>query len=77
MIEPLSLDELRSGPSTVDIVTAGRAVGVGRTKAHQMARTGTFPVRVLVIGKRYRVSTAELCSFLGIPVTGESGDVAA
>ncbi|MFI0410623.1 DNA-binding protein [Actinomadura sp. 3N508] len=57
--------ELRSLPVTVDLVTAGRVFGVGRTKAYQLARTGGFPCRVLRIGHNYRVSTADLLAALG------------
>ncbi|HET9254894.1 MAG TPA: DNA-binding protein [Pseudonocardiaceae bacterium] len=60
-------------PAAVDIVTAGRAVGVGRTKAHELARTGQFPVAVLRLGNSYRVRTADLLTYLGI----EPGDGAA
>lgn len=67
--------ELRSLPVTVDLVTAGRAFGVGRTKAYQLARTGRFPCRVLCIGRNYRVLTADLLAALGL--TGPGTDRAA
>lgn len=72
MIESLTRAELDKLPTVVDLVTAGRALGIGRTKAHEMARAGTFPVRVLPLGRRYRVSTAELRDFLRIRTNGES-----
>ncbi|TYB41010.1 helix-turn-helix domain-containing protein [Actinomadura chibensis] len=58
--------EIRSLPATIDLVTAGRVFGVGRTKAYQLARTGEFPCRVLRVGQSYRVSTADLLAVLGL-----------
>lgn len=63
---PMTRAQLLALPATVDLVTAGRAVGIGKTKAHEMARAGTFPVRVLRLGKAYRVPTAELLALLGV-----------
>ena len=59
-------DELLSLPVTVDVETAGRAFGVGRTVAYRMVRDGQFPVPVLRVGNKYRVSTAELWRMLGV-----------
>lgn len=59
-------DELLSLPVTVDVETAGRAFGVGRTVAYRMVRDGEFPVPVLRVGNKYRVSTAELWRMLGV-----------
>ncbi|GAA4863944.1 DNA-binding protein [Saccharopolyspora cebuensis] len=63
--------ELLALPAAIDLVTAGRALGIGRTKAHELARAGQFPVRVLRLGSAYRVPTAEVLDLLGIttPVT--------
>jgi excisionase family DNA binding protein len=51
-------DELLTLPATIDVVTAARALGIGRTTAYQLARAGEFPVPVLRLGTRYRVPTA-------------------
>lgn len=61
--------EIRSLPATIDLVTAGRMFGVGRTKAYQLARTGHFPCRVLRVGRSYRVPTADLITVLGLTRT--------
>ncbi|MFI0487079.1 DNA-binding protein [Actinomadura sp. 9N215] len=65
----LTAAEIRSLPATIDLVTAGRVFGVGRTKAYQLARTGQFPCRVLRVGRNYRVPTAELLTVLGLAST--------
>jgi hypothetical protein len=65
-VKGLTAAEIRSLPATIDLVTAGRVFGIGRTKAYQLARTGEFPCRVLRIGSSYRVATADLISALGL-----------
>jgi hypothetical protein len=77
MVEPLSPDELRNLPSAVDLVTAGRGFGIGRTKANQLARAGQFPVPVLRIGNSYRVTRAALLRALGESLADEPGGTAA
>jgi Helix-turn-helix domain len=68
--EPMSEDEALALPVSVDLETAGRAFGFGRTKAHELARAGEFPCAVKLIGKRYRVLRADLLPALGIdPLT--------
>lgn len=57
--------ELLSLPVSVDLVTAGRALGMGRTLAYELARKGQFPVRLLRLGTSYRVPRAELLRELG------------
>ena len=67
----MSLEELLGLPVTMDLPAAGRAFGLGRTKAHEMARAGEFPCRVMRIGRFYRVRKADLMHELGLTVTGE------
>jgi hypothetical protein len=65
---PMNRAELLALPSSVDLAMAGRALGLGRTKSHELARAGQFPVRVLRLGNAYRVPTADLLALLGIDV---------
>jgi hypothetical protein len=58
--------EISTLPAVVDLVTAGRALGLGRTKAYELARAGEFPCRVLRVGKTYLVPTAGLLALLGL-----------
>jgi hypothetical protein len=79
MIRPMTPTELRDLPVSVDLVTAARAFGLGRTKAHELARSGQFPCRVLRVGERYRVPRSELLRALGFdPSAGvaPAGDAA-
>lgn len=69
----MTTGEIRALPVVVDLVTAGRALGIGRTKSHELARAGEFPVPLLRLGTRYRVRRADLLELLRIedePSTG-------
>jgi len=62
----LTADELRALPATIDLPTAARALGLGRTKAYELARLGQFPCRILRIGSSYRIPTQDLLRYLGL-----------
>ncbi len=62
----LSISEVLALPAVVDLVTAARALGLGRTTAYALARDGAFPCRVLRVGAVYRVPTPELLAVLGL-----------
>jgi len=64
--------ELRALPAVIDVATAARALGLGRSTAYDLARRGKFPCRVLHIGSSYRVPTAELLRVLGIEPADET-----
>lgn len=53
---------------TVGLVTAGRALGIGRELAYQLARAGEFPCPVLPLGRRYVVTKIALLKVLGYDV---------
>ncbi len=61
--------ELLGLPTTVDIVTAGRALGLGRAGAYDLASRGEFPCRIVKVGRFIRVPRAELFRVLGVPET--------
>ncbi|MEU7004186.1 helix-turn-helix domain-containing protein [Nonomuraea sp. NPDC046570] len=65
-MRPLSLMELHQLPATIDLLTAARALGLGRTKAYELAKRGEFPCRVIRVGAAYIVPTAELLRLLGM-----------
>lgn len=62
----MTLAELLALPVVVDITTAARALGLGRSTGYELARRDEFPCRVLRIGSSYRVPTADLLRVLGI-----------
>nr|WP_185034856.1 helix-turn-helix domain-containing protein [Actinomadura coerulea] len=53
-------EELAALPTTTTIETAARALGLGRTRAYELARENRFPCKVIRIGSTYRVVTADL-----------------
>jgi len=69
----MSQAELLELPAVTDLVTAGRALGIGRTRSFELARRGEFPVPLLRVGCTWRVPTATLLAVLQItsatPVT--------
>jgi Helix-turn-helix domain len=46
-------------------MTAARILGIGRTKAYELARHGQFPCLVIRLGDLHRVSTPDLLRLLG------------
>lgn len=51
---------------TTDIPTASRALGFGSNLGYELAGRGAFPCRVLKVGRKLRVPTADLLVALGI-----------
>ncbi len=65
-VKGMAKDELLALPAAVDLETANRALGLGRSKGHELAKRGLYPCRVLRLGNAYRVVTAELQALLGL-----------
>ena len=62
----MDITEVMAFPAVTDLITAGKALGMGRTKSYELARAGRFPCRVIRAGKTYRVPTAGLLALLGV-----------
>lgn len=56
-------------PPTLDVVAAGRLLGIGRTVAYRLVREGRWPTHVVHVGRKIKIPTAPLLEFLGLPVT--------
>jgi hypothetical protein len=69
--EGLTRAELLALPVVVDVPTAARALGLGRSTAYELARRDEFPCRVIRAGSSYRIPTADLLRVLGIEPTDE------
>ena len=65
-MQPLTFDQLYTLPTVVDLMTAARALGIGRSKAYQLAHDGKFPCRIIRIGTHYNIPTADLLTVLGV-----------
>jgi hypothetical protein len=70
MTTPITVTDLRNLPATVDLMTAARVLGLGRTKAYELAKRDQFPCRVIRIGDTYRVPATGLLDLLGITPAG-------
>ncbi|MFJ8430503.1 DNA-binding protein [Kitasatospora sp. NPDC094019] len=62
----MTLQEVRSLPVTINVVTAARALGLGQNKAYEAIRDGVFPLDTIVVGGSRRVLTASLWRLLQI-----------
>lgn len=68
----MTATEVRRLPAVVDVVTAAEVLGIGRTVAYELIRTGRFPTPVLRVGRQVRIPTSYLIELLGLstePVT--------
>lgn len=63
----MSIEELETLPAVVDVSTAARILGVGRTSAYDLVRTGSWPTPVLHLGRMIRIPTRPLLEYLGVP----------
>ncbi|MGC5007442.1 integrase [Streptomyces sp. DT203] len=66
MSRALTTAEVLALPAAVDLVTAGRALSLGRTVTYDLARRGEFPVPLLRLGAQYRARRSDLLDLLGI-----------
>jgi predicted DNA-binding transcriptional regulator AlpA len=71
----MTRDELHSLPAVVDLKTAAHVLGIGRTAAYELVRTGQWPTPVLRVGRLIKVPTAPLLELVGVadhegPATG-------
>lgn len=69
IMTPVTITRLRSS-ATVNLMTAASALGLGRTKAYELARRNEFPCRVIRIGDTYRIPTPGLLELLGASPEG-------
>jgi predicted DNA-binding transcriptional regulator AlpA len=60
----ITLGELRTGPPTVDVRTACRALGISRSHGYNLIAAGEFPAKVIAVGSRRRVITVSLLRLL-------------
>ena len=62
---------MRDTSRTCSIEEAASVLGIGRTLGYELARRGEFPVRILRLGRLYRVPLADLERLLG--ATNDAG----
>ena len=57
-------------PAVLDVVTAAAVLGIGRTVAYELIRTGAWPTPVLRLGKLIRIPTGPLLELVQLPRSG-------
>jgi hypothetical protein len=65
MAQSVKLDQIQSWPAAVDVPDAADALGISRAQAYVSVRRGDFPARVIKVGRRFKVVTADLVRLLG------------
>ncbi|MET8045872.1 helix-turn-helix domain-containing protein [Micromonospora sp. NPDC005215] len=61
-----TIDAVRDLGITTNVETAAAILGIGRTKAYELAKTNEFPVRLLRIGRRYLVPVPAILKLLAV-----------
>ena len=64
----VSLSQVAGLPVVLDVPSAGRLLGIGRTRAYRLAASDGFPCPVLRVGGSWRVPTAGVLEVLGLPM---------
>jgi predicted DNA-binding transcriptional regulator AlpA len=64
-VHPTGID-VRDLPLVVDLPTAARLLGNGRSSAYELVRTGQWPTPVIRAGRLIGVPTAPLLAALGL-----------
>lgn len=57
-------------PPVIDLPSAARLLGIGRTAAYELVRTNAWPTPVLRLGRLIRIPSAPLLELLGISRDG-------
>jgi excisionase family DNA binding protein len=60
------VEDLSSLPPTLPVQQASKILGIGRNRTYELIKAGRYPVRVLDIGGRFRVSRHDLLTYLGV-----------
>jgi len=63
-----TVEAIRGLGATTDVETAAAILGIGRTKAYELAKADEFPVRLIRVGRRYLVAVPSLMGLLGVSV---------
>jgi hypothetical protein len=59
-----TVESVRALGTTTDVETAAAILGIGRTKAYELAKAGEFPVKMIRAGRRYIVPIPALLAAL-------------
>jgi predicted DNA-binding transcriptional regulator AlpA len=60
----MTRDELAALPPVLDVPTAAKVLGIGRSLAYDLVRRGDWPTPVLHVGKLIKIPSAPLLALL-------------
>jgi excisionase family DNA binding protein len=66
MSTTMALAEAGHLPAVLSVGTAAEILGIGRSKAYEAVATGTWPTRVIRIGRCIRIPTADVLALVGL-----------
>ena len=69
----MNRDQLAELPPVLDVPTAAKVLGIGRSLAYDLVRRGEWPTQVLRIGKLIKIPTEPLVRLLGATTTPPGG----
>lgn len=67
-------DEVRHLPAALTVIQAARLLRIGRSSAYQAVQAGTWPTRIIRVGRSIRIPAAEVLALLGLPDSREDKD---
>ena len=67
----MNRDELDELPPVLDVPTAAKVLGIGRSLAYDLVRRGDWPTPVLHVGKLIKIPTEPLVRLLEDPGTAD------
>jgi len=68
----MASNDVHDLPPVIDLPSAARLLGIGRTAAYELVRANAWPTPVLRIGRLIRIPSAPLLDLLGIPADGRA-----
>lgn len=66
----MTTDELLALPPVVDVPTAARVLGVSRSQAYELMKTGRWPTPILHLGRFIKVPSGPLLDLLHLTRPG-------
>jgi predicted DNA-binding transcriptional regulator AlpA len=65
--------DVRALPAVLDLPEAARILGISRTAAYELVRTGSWPTPVLRLGHRIKIPTQPLLELIGLSTSSAQG----
>lgn len=62
----MTVERAQSLPPVVDVPTAAAILGIGRTAAYELIRTGAWPTPILRLGRLIRIPSEPLLDLIQV-----------